>query len=665
MHVKNMTARAVWLAAAVAAVISILPLPLVADPALPAIISDHMVLQAGREVPIWGWAEPGEEIEVTIGKQSRAARADESGRWKVAFSPLQAGGPWRLTVHGRKTITVEDVLVGEVWLCSGQSNMQFNLGATNTAAREIAVADYPQMRVFNVPKESALEPLQRVRSAWQIASPQTAGEFSAVAYFFGRELHQKLGVPVGLITSSWGGTNAEEWTDLDSLRREPDLAPILSRWDRAAPEIKQLYTKPFESELWFDDFEFIPGAESTAGPPKVLDDFDDGDLRNRMGGEWSYESSRPAETTFNLQTPGRGGAGWAARVAGQMKVGDSSVLRLSYGPENASTDLNAFLGIRFYVRGKGFFKFHSLQPTITDWDNYAAGTFRASPEWTPVTVLFKNLKQAGWGKKMPITPKTLTGFLIENQVAAPPPPRPPGGLFNGMIAPLIPYAFRGVAWYQGEGNAGRACQYRELLPTLIRSWRNAWGSGDFPFLIVQLPNYLPRKPEPSDSAWAELREAQLMALAIPATGLAVTIDQGEADDVHPRRKIEVGRRLALWALGTTYGQDLVYSGPLYESMTVDGNRITLHFKHTGSGLIARGGGPLKGFAVAGADKEYRWGEARIEGDTVVVWSDRVTEPVAVRYAWADNPDCNLYNKEGLPASPFRTDQWPGITVGKE
>jgi sialate O-acetylesterase len=666
MQVRKMTSRAVWLAAALAAAISVLPHLLVADPTLPEIISNHMVLQAGRDLPIWGWAEPGEAITVAIETHSRSTTADGSGHWKVVLPPLEPGGPWRMTVRGRKTITLEDILVGEVWLCSGQSNMQFELAGTDTAAREIAAADYPQIRVFNVPKESSLEPLDNTHAGWRITTPEVAGEFSAVAYFFGRELHRELGVPVGLITSSWGGTNAEEWTEHDALRREPDFAPILSRWEQTDPEVKELYTKPFEFELWFDDFELIPAKSPPGTDRRIVDDFDDGNLRNQMGGNWSYDGSPAVPGThLDLPQPGHGGSGRAARVAGHFKVGELSILHASYRREETPVDLSAYQGIRFYARGKGFFKFHSLQPTVTDWDNYAAGTFRASSEWAPLTILFKDLKQAGWGKKLPFTREALTGFLIEKQIAMSPPPRPPAGLFNGMINPLIPFAVRGAAWYQGEGNAGRAHQYRKLLPTLIRSWRNAWGSGAFPFLIVQLPSFLERKPQPSESAWAELREAQLMALATPSTGLAVTIDQGEADDVHPRRKIEVGRRLALWALGTTYGRDLVYSGPLFHSMSISGKTITVRFKHVGSGLVACGGRPLKGFAVAGADKNYHWAQGRIDGDNVIVWSDRVPNPVAVRYAWADNPECNLYNNEGLPASPFRTDRWPGITVGKD
>ena len=310
------------------------------------------------------------------------------------------------------------------------------------------------------------------------------------------------------------------------------------------------------------------------------------------------------------------------------------------------------------------FRFRALQPTVTDWDDYSTSAFQATPDWQAITFWFKDLKQEGWGVTMPFTPQALSGLALEMVRAPDDIARPPAGLFNGMIAPLIPYAIRGAAWYQGEGNARKAYQYRRLLPAVIKGWREAWGEGDFQFLIVQLPNYGAHGVQADENAWAELREAQLMTLQVPNTGLAVTIDLGEADDLHPHQKAEVGQRLARWALGTTYAEDIVYSGPLYAAMIIENSRIRISFNHLGGGLEARRG-TLRGFAVAGADKRFRWAEAIIDGDTVVVSSPAVSDPVAVRYAWGGNPDCNLYNRNGLPASPFRTDDWPGIAVQQE
>ena len=300
---------------------------------------------------------------------------------------------------------------------------------------------------------------------------------------------------------------------------------------------------------------------------------------------------------------------------------------------------------------------------MTDWDYYGTSAFQATPDWQAVTIWFKDLKQEGWGVTMPFTPQALSGLVLEMVRAPADIERPPAALFNGMIAPLIPYAIRRAAWFQGESNAPKAYQYRRLLPAVIRGWREAWGEGDFQFLIVQLPNYGAHHVQADENAWAELREAQLMALQVPNTGLAVTIDLGEAYDLHPHQKAEVGQRLALWALGTTYGKDkgIVYSGPLYDAMKIENNRIRISFKHVGGGLEAHGK-TLRGFAIAGADKRFRGAEAIIDGDTIVVSSPEVSDPVAVRYAWGGNPDCNLYNRGGLPASPFRTDDWPGITV---
>jgi sialate O-acetylesterase len=320
-------------------------------------------------------------------------------------------------------------------------------------------------------------------------------------------------------------------------------------------------------------------------------------------------------------------------------------------------DLSAYSGVRFWVRGNGQFRFRSLQPTITDWDDYSTPLLPVSPDWTAVTIWFRDLRQDGWGVSLPFTPKSLTGFVIESAPASGYPSRRATGLFQGMIAPLLPYPFRGAIWYQGESNGWKPLQYRRLLPGLIRSWRAASHQPDMQFLIVQLPNHGAVPEQPTESAWAELREAQLLtAKQVLGTGLAVTIDVGDPKDLHPHRKAEVGQRLALWALGTTYHKSIVYSGPMYESMTVQGNAIRIRFTNIGGGLKANDG-PLRGFAIAGEDRTFHWASAQIDGDSIVVSSPEVAAPVAVRYAWGDSPECNLFNAEGFPASPFRTDVW--------
>lgn len=493
----------------------------VADVKLPAVLSDGMVLQRGMTVPVWGTAEPGEKVTVTFQDQQLSTRTGPAGRWRVNLKPLDPGGPFTMTVGGSNTITVQNVLVGDVWVCSGQSNMAWPLQRSADAERHIAEANHPNIRLFGVKNVVAEEPLTDTEGTWQACTPDTARGFSAVGYFFGRALHRELGVPIGLIGTHWGGTPAEAWTSRPRLESNPAFEPLLQRWDTIL-----------------------------ANYPKAKRDFD------RRLARWERAARRARAE--GAQVPGR--------------------------------------------------------------------------------------------------PRPPTG---------PDSPWRPASLFNGMIAPLIPYAIKGAIWYQGESNAGRAYQYRKLFPAMIRSWRKAWGQGRFPFLFVQLANFRAVKEEPADSDWAELREAQLRTLFLPRTAMAVIIDIGEADDIHPRNKLDVGKRLALAALGKAYGEDVVYSGPIYESMTIEGSKIRLDFAHVGGGLVAKGGEPLKGFAIAGHDGKFVWADAKIEGDTVVVWSDHVPRPVAVRYAWADNPVCNLYNAEGLPASPFRTDKWPGVTKGRE
>jgi sialate O-acetylesterase len=491
-----------------------------ADVRLPAVIGDNMVLQRGRKAPVWGWAEPGEEVMVSVSWRSMkwAVTADENGRWKFEMKSPKAGGPYEMTLSGKNAITIKNILVGEVWVCSGQSNMAMSVGSSANAELEIAVSNYPNIRLFTVERKVSEQPQSDCAGSWTSCSPETIPGFSAVAYYFGRELHKVLDVPVGLIHTSWGGTPAEAWTRREILEKDKDFAPILMRY-----------------------------ADAVARYPQ-------------------------------------------AKTEHEQKVA----------------------------------------------------------QWKEVV---KNARAEG--KNPPRQPRAPLGPGHHHS---------PGGLYNAMIAPLIPYGIQGAIWYQGESNAGRAYQYRKLFPAMIKNWRNDWGQDNFPFLFVQLANFKAVNPQPSESDWAELREAQLMTLALANTGMAVIIDIGEADDIHPKNKQDVGKRLALWALARNYRKKLVYSGSIYKSMKVEGDKIVLQFNHVGGGLVAGEGRALKGFAIAGADRKFVWADAKIVGDGIVVSSDEVSEPVAVRYAWADNPVCNLYNKEGLPASPFRTDDWPGVTV---
>jgi len=456
-----------------------------AEVKLPAVFSDGMVLQQEKPVPVWGWADAEAKVTVKFAGQEQSTTAGKEGKWMVKLDPLKMNKKAAtLTVTaGDDTVTIRDVLVGEVWLCSGQSNMEMSVGGCNSPD-DIASANYPLIRTIKVPHTPSAKPLDDFNGSWTACSPATVARFTAVGYFFARTIHNELGVPVGLVNSSWGGTRVEPWTPPCGFA--------------AVPELKAM-----------------------------------------------------AEQTYTARS--------------------------------------------------------HQEPTV---------------------------------------------------------------LYNGMIRPLIPFAIRGALWYQGESNGGEGVSYYHKKQALIGGWRQLWKQGDFPFYFVQLANFRTSPDDPKGGdGWARLREAQLDTLKVPNTGMAVIIDIGEANDIHPKNKQDVGRRLALWALAKDYGKDLVYSGPLYKGMKIEGDKIRITFDHVGGGLMVgkkegRGpaeevtGGELKWFAIADADQNWHWAKAVIDGDTVVVSCDEVKSPVAVRYAFAMNPaGCNLYNKEGLPASPFRTDRW--------
>jgi sialate O-acetylesterase len=632
-----------------------------ADPVLPTLISDHMVLQQGREIQLWGKADAGETITVSLAGHTATTTADVDRHWSARLPAMSAGGPFTLTIEGNKKIEIKDVMVGEVWIASGQSNMTFALDGAEGAATEVPKANYPQIRLFTVPRKIALSPQENtLPAAWKICTPDNAKGFSAVAYFFARELHRKLNVPVGVVESAWPGTAIEDWISLEALQAEAELKSVLEEWNHATPDAKKFAESSLPLDLEFDDFELIPAASGSVS--KLLANFDDGTARVSTGGSFTYTWEDAPDAPFELVSSGRGGHGFAARISGRLDGTQDSTLAANYKLDGTAIDLSAYAGIRFWVRGSGSFRFRSKQPTVTDWDDYASPVTKASSDWQEITVSFRDLRQDGWGVVQPFTQNALTGFTIESLTTAEYAPIPVSGLYEGMITPLLPAAFRGAIWYQGESNALKAQQYRKLLPTLIGSWRDGLHNKDLEFLIVQLPNHGAIPDEPGESAWAELREAQFMTLRhVPQTGMAVTIDVGDPKDLHPHRKLEVGQRLALWAEGTLYKQRIEYSGPLYESMRVEGDVIRVRFTHVGSGLEAPNGETLHGFAVAGEDRKFHWAEARIDGAAVVVSSRDVPSPIAVRYAWADSPVCNLFSKDGLPASPFRTDDWPGIT----
>ena len=484
---------------------------------LHALFSDNMVLQRYLKNPVWGTAEVGKKVEVRIGLNLKSTIADANGRWKLFLDEMSAGENYVMTVSsGKDTVKFKNVSVGEVWLCSGQSNMEFQLSKSENGETEINNANDARIRLFTVAHKSSPEPLESCEGVWKVCSPEYVKNFSAVAYHFAKNLVKEINVPIGLIHSSWGGTAIETWISKEILESDPEFKGVFERWNKIVDEY-----------------------------PAVIKDYNLN--KEKLLLKWKEDSSKSVSLGF--ATPRKPG-----------------------------------------------------------------------------------LPTAPGGRNTPY------------------------GLYNGMIYPLAPYSIRGVIWYQGESNVGRPGEYKKLFPALIKNWRDLWGIGEFPFYFVQLPNFA-REPEPSGSGWPELREAQLNTLSVPNAGMAVTIDIGDPMDLHPKNKTDVGYRLALIALANIYGKkNLVFSGPIYKSYRIDDNKIILEFDFS-EGLNVKGDGKLKGFRIASEDQEFVDAEAVIENNSVIVWSEKITKPAALRYSWGDNPAGNLSNKGGLPASPFRTDSW--------
>lgn len=635
---------------------------------LPSIFSDNMVLQQKTKVPVWGEADPGGEVKIVLNGEQKNTIVSDEGKWQVFFNSPAAGGPFELKIIGQESITFKNVMFGEVWLASGQSNMEMPLagwGKIRNYEQEIAQANYPDIRLFQVEHTMSVTPLKDVSSAgWRQCSPETVPLFSATAYFFGRYLYQKLHVPIGLLHSSWGGTPAEAWTSGKTLAHFPEFAKALKDLQENGGKVNpdsmfNIYRKKLAS--WQTEVRNLMSKSETLNQGWHQLKFNDS--------QWKTMQVPSIWETKGLNVDG---IVWFRKEIDIPDTWQGQNLKLSLGPIN-DFDVTWFNGKevgseahvsipRNYVIPSSLVKpgKNTIAVQILDIGNIG-GMYGSKKQLALVNQSGDSLSLAGkWRYKVdPFHP------TLKNMPSVPVMPlnqNRPTVLYNAMISPLVPYAIRGAIWYQGESNADRAYQYRSLFPALIRDWRSCWRQGDFPFVFVQLANFMGRKAQPQEDAWAELREAQLMALSLPNTGMAVAIDIGEERDIHPKNKQEVGRRLALNALHLAYGKDVDYSGPIYKSMKVEGDKIRLFFDQVDGGLRIQNGRELKGFAVAGADRRFTWAEAEIDGKTVLVSSPAVTHPVAVRYAWASNPECNLTNKAGLPASPFRTDSWKGITA---
>ncbi|MRX48515.1 sialate O-acetylesterase [Pedobacter puniceum] len=625
-----------------------------ADVKLPALVSKGMVLQRNKPIHIWGWADAGEQITLTFKGKTYQTEGQADGKFSLTLPAMEAGGPYQMQLKAKNSITIDDILIGDVWVCSGQSNMEFEMfKAQKLYAKEIAAANYPQIRQFEVVKKfSFTTALQDVTATegWQVANPQNVLNFTAAGYFFALELHQKYKVPIGLINATWGGTPAEAWLSEDGLQNFPNFTATVNQF-KSAPYLQEVKNKDQQAiAQWF----------------KNIKEQDKGHLANGLNWASAQTNTQdwpttklPAFWTEEIFKNVNAGVVWYQKdieIPAALS-GKKALLYLGNIYNQDSTWINGILvghtedkhKARVYQLNDYILKpgINTITVRVLAW---------ASP---PGFVKDKPYKIEIEGETIDLTGT----WKYQLGIAAQPlPPTTnlayqPAVLYKGMIAPLTPYPIKGVIWYQGEANSARGKEYQQLFPALITDWRKQWNLGDFPFLYVQLPNYLAVKPQPSQSNWAELREAQLFTLSLPKTGMAVTYDIGEWNDIHPQNKKDVGLRLALAAQKIAYQEKVVHSGPIYQKMKKKENKLILYFTSTGSGLISKDGKALKYFAISADAQNFVWANAIIKNNKVEVSHPDIKNPVAVRYAWADNPEgANLYNKEGLPASPFRTDK---------
>ncbi|GAB3957042.1 sialate O-acetylesterase [Spirosoma harenae] len=623
-----------------------------ADVRLPNVFGSHMVLQRRKPLPIWGWAEAGEKITISLNNQTKTGKADKAGKWQIILDPIEAGGPYQLVVKGKNnTVTFDDVLAGEVWVCSGQSNMEWPLRAAANAKTEIPSANYPQIRQLLVKKDISLTPKENIEGNWSICSPETASDFTAVGYFFAKQLQQELNVPIGLINTSWGGTHSETWTSRDALNQNDELRMVASKLPANYEEVLKSGADRIQKLIQAQQ-----GSLPTASEVSMWADpaFNTTQWKSMNAlGDWEWKG-----------LPTLDGVVWFRREVMIPEGSNPKKIMLQFGPvdDRDSTYVNGQLvgstnnrSPRSYSLPDGLVKPGRNIIAVRIRDVGGSGGMMGDAD---------QLKLTGEGLSIPLAGDWQYRIESVSESSYKPGPNTYATqLFNAMLKPLIPYAIQGTIWYQGESNAGRAYQYRKSFPLMIQDWRQHWGY-DFPFLFVQLASFNAANGDSrKGSTWAELREAQTMTLQLPKTGMAVTTDIGERSDIHPRNKEDVGKRLAAEAMRVAYNKAGVSAGPMFNKLNIEGNRAILTFWNAEKGLLVKDKyGYLKGFEMAGTDQKFHYAKADIQGNAIVVHADSVSTPVAIRYGWADdNSDGNLYNREGFPAVPFRTDNWKGIT----
>jgi sialate O-acetylesterase len=620
----------------------------IANVSMPKIFTSNMVLQRDQPLKIWGWADKGEKVTVQLNGQKISTKAGKDGTWQVVLQASAAGGPYDLKVDGKNSLTYTNVLLGDVYICSGQSNMEWILRNSNNAQQEIAESHHPSIRHFTATKATSFTKQSDIAGGeWKESNPQNAGDFSAVAYFFGRKLAKDINVPIGLINSSWGGTNIQTWISWDEMSKDPAFANVdivKMQNDQANNDKRKLeYTSALKNDKGDLEKWFVPTNATDGWKAMTLPQlWENTDIKNADGIIWfKKEFVLPAGAETKKVT---------------ISLGPIDDIDETYINGKLVGKTNGYSQNREYVVDPSYLQPGKNTIVIKVTDTGGGGGLYGKKEQLFVDVNGSKIELAGEWLYKPSVLSTQFGIVETGPNAF------PSQLYNAMIAPIINYGIKGGIWYQGESNTYEAYKYRTLFVDLIKDWRAKWGS-EFPFFWVQLANFMAKDSLPTQSDWAELREAQSLTLNLPKTGQAVIIDIGEAGDIHPRNKQDVGLRLALAAEKVVYGKEVVFSGPTYQSMKIEGNKAILTFSNVGSGLISKDKyGYLKGFAIAGSDQKFVWAKAFIDGDKVIVYSDAIANPAAVRYAWGNNPDdANFYNKENLPASPFRTDNWKGIT----
>ncbi len=620
------------------------------------IFTDNMVLQRNQDFSIWGWGDTDTPVTIQLQEQSVTVSPNENGKWEAKFEAIDLGDPFSIAISsGQNSVELNNVLAGDVWICSGQSNMEWVVQQAGNPQQEIANSDWPLIRHVRIDHVTSPSKLDDVNNTgWQVCSPDTVGNFSAVGYYFARKLQRELNVPIGLLHTSWGGTIIETWISPESLKTHPDFKDAIAKLESVTQNSQQQQARANKLGQWDRDFRKALEDQSTQWKAPATDD--SAWKAIKAPGSWESQGYQQLD-----------GVAWYRRTITLPDSWDSQPASISLAKID-DVDLTFVNGvkvgslsdwtkIRNYKIPANVLKAGENSIAIRVTDSAGGGGIIGDP--TDMFIARTGEPSISLAGTWKFKKSDLTRKLGERPEQPFRGPNHPTLLSNAMVNPFLLVRAKGVIWYQGESNARRAYQYRSLMPLLIEDWRKRFGQ-DFSFYWVQLANFTAPRDTPGDSQWAELREAQTMALTVPKTGQAVIIDIGEARDIHPKNKQDVGKRLALNALAKDYGKSIVYSGPMFKSVDFAENHATIEFDHAG-GLNSKNE-PLKQFQIAGADKKFVWANAKIDGTNVIVSSPSIKQPVAVRYAWADNPEgCNLYNAAGLPACPFRTDSWKGVT----